>query len=390
VVRLDGKGKIYWHDPFFKGLKLVLHEYPLEFEKEYQLSEESLKVDVVVKKEKDIQIDKDIGKIFKSHNLFEFKSEKDTFSIWDYSKIIGYAGLYSSFRKVLTTDITISIVLTIFPRKLVDFLEIERHLTIQYIGDGIHYIKGDIFPIQILESKKLSSENLILKHLRSDLNAIELRETLQSYTELAPIDAKCAYLNGLIQANPKIFVEVMKMSGAMMEIVYQAIGEHGLSENLLKSAEKNGWLEDIYQAIGEHGLSENLLKSAEKNGWLEDIYQAIGEHGLSENFLKSAEKNGWLEDIYQVIGEHGLSENLIESAKKNGWLEDIYRAIDEHGLSENLIKSVEKNGWLEKYKNQEIIEDRRKTAKKLLLLSIPIEKVAEATELPIEVITELL
>ena len=309
---MDNKGKIYWHDPFFKGLKLVFSGYPLEFEKEYQLSEESLKVDVVVKKEKDIQIDKDIGRIFKRHNLFEFKSEKDTFSIWDYSKIIGYAGLYSSFRKVLTTDITISIVLTIFPRKLVDFLERERCLTIQYIGEGIYYVNGDIFPVQILESKKLSSENLILKHLRSNLSATDIRNALQSYAKLTPIDAKCAYLNGLIQANPKIFVEVMKMSGAMMEIIYQAIGEHGLSKNLLISAEKNGWLEDIYQAIGEHGLSENLLKSAEKNGWLEE------------------------------------------------------------------------------YKNQEIMGDRKKTAKKLLLLGVSVEKVAEATELPTEMINELL
>ena len=76
--------KVYWHDAHFAALQLELHEYAdaLSFEETHPLSEEALEIDVVViKKEKNITIDKNIGKIFKVHNIVEFKSEKDNLSI---------------------------------------------------------------------------------------------------------------------------------------------------------------------------------------------------------------------------------------------------------------------------------------------------------------------
>ena len=75
---MDEHGKIYWHEAFYEALKLELHQYKdfLEFQHEHHLSKEALRIDVlVVKKNTDVQIKKNIGKIFKRHNIFEYKSE---------------------------------------------------------------------------------------------------------------------------------------------------------------------------------------------------------------------------------------------------------------------------------------------------------------------------
>jgi len=73
VYSLNEHGKIYWHEVFYEGLKLEFEQYKdfLEFQTEHRLSKEALRVDVlVIKKDKNIQIDKNIGKIFRGHNLF--------------------------------------------------------------------------------------------------------------------------------------------------------------------------------------------------------------------------------------------------------------------------------------------------------------------------------
>jgi len=152
---LNEHGKIYWHQAFFEALQLELYQYKdvLKFINEHMLSKEALRMDVlVIKKEKDVQIKKNIGRLFKEHNIFEYKSESDSFSLWDYNKILGIAFLYSSFSQVLLSDITVSIALTIFPRKLVKFLKNERGLNVRHFSDGIYHIDGDIVPIQIIES----------------------------------------------------------------------------------------------------------------------------------------------------------------------------------------------------------------------------------------------
>ena len=119
---MDEHGKIYWHDAHHEALQLELHEYEdaLEFKKEYQLSKEALRMDaLVIKKIKNVKIDKNIGKIFRNHNVVEYKSELDNVDFWDFQKVLGYAYIYSSFEKVKMDDITISISLTIYPRELI-------------------------------------------------------------------------------------------------------------------------------------------------------------------------------------------------------------------------------------------------------------------------------
>ena len=89
----DTQGRIHWHDAFFAAIQMELWEYEniLTFENEHQLSKEALIMDVlIVKKAKNVHIDKNIGRIFRTHNIFEYKSETDSLSIPDYHKVLAY------------------------------------------------------------------------------------------------------------------------------------------------------------------------------------------------------------------------------------------------------------------------------------------------------------
>ena len=233
---MDEHGKIYWHDAHHEALQLELHEYEdaLEFKKEHQLSKESLRMDtLVIKKVKDVQINKNIGKIFRNHNVVEYKSEFDNVDFWDFQKMLGYTHIYSSLEKVHMSDITISISLTIYPRELIKSLEGKHGYTVEDIKNGIYYLHGGVVPIQILESKKLSeNENLFLRNLRSNLAGDDIYKTMQAYKERKPLNDKNVFLDRIIKANPSAFEEALSMfTENTRDIIMEAI-------------EKNGWLDN--------------------------------------------------------------------------------------------------------------------------------------------------
>ena len=146
------------------------------------------------------------------------------------------------------SDITISVALTIFPRKLMKFLKNERMLNIQVMGDGIFYIVNEIVPIQILANKQLSPvSNLFLHNLRSNLSTEEMLNTLQLYRERKPLDDKNVYLDRLIKANLVVFKEALNMSETLKEI-------------FLEGAEEYGWLDGKYvEKKRIEQIAKNLL-----------------------------------------------------------------------------------------------------------------------------------
>lgn len=72
--------KVKWHPAFQAAIQLEFKEYKeyLEFSVKHQLTDEPLRIDIVViKKLKEIAIEKSVGKILKKYNVFEYKSPKD-------------------------------------------------------------------------------------------------------------------------------------------------------------------------------------------------------------------------------------------------------------------------------------------------------------------------
>ncbi|MCL1986441.1 MAG: hypothetical protein FWG64_00495 [Firmicutes bacterium] len=233
--------KIYWHNAFYACYKLEFDEFLpfLEFIDEYQLSEEALIMDVLlIKKDPTVTINKNIGKIFRMHNITEYKSPSDSLTISDYHKIMGYAFLYATFNNVPLAEITITFVINRYPRLLIKYLQTERQLNVTEQESGIYYVNGDVFPMQILESKKLSQDsNIFLNTLRGGLNAKELALVSEKGNKINKFESRNPFYDRIIAANKKIFKEVMEMGKGWREEFFYDIYVH--SEEFKKHLAKH-------------------------------------------------------------------------------------------------------------------------------------------------------
>ncbi|MDR2717379.1 MAG: hypothetical protein LBB89_04860 [Treponema sp.] len=219
----DESQHIPWHPAFVEALQMELQDYEdvLEFHPEYQLTSEPLRIDcVVIKKAKDVVIKKNIAVIFREWNLLEYKSPDDYISVADFYKVYGYACLYASFQKVPITSLTVSFIESHYPQKLLDHLKNERNYTVAETGAGIYNISGDILPIQVIDSRKLSAdENLWLKSLSNEHDRFTIDWIDKEINKKGKIVRLQAYLYAIISANPEAVKEAIKMGNKFDEVI---------------------------------------------------------------------------------------------------------------------------------------------------------------------------
>jgi len=206
---------ISWHPAFVEAIQMELEEYSdsLEFYPEYQLSKEPLKIDcVVIKKAKDLVIKKNIAKIFREANLLEYKSPDDYISVDDFYKVYGYACLYASFERLQITSLTVSFVESRYPEKLIRHLTAVRGYNVEENSPGIYTVKGDILPVQIIDSRRLSAdENLWLKSLTNNLDPFSIMRINNEVVRHDKTVNVKMYLNVIAKANYYALEEAMEM-----------------------------------------------------------------------------------------------------------------------------------------------------------------------------------
>lgn len=97
---MANKEHIDWHPAFVAAMKLELKNYEnyLKYIEEYQLTDEPLRIDVIVLNEDKIKIEKQVARIFKKYNIMEYKSPTDYLSIDDFYKVIAYAYLFKGIE----------------------------------------------------------------------------------------------------------------------------------------------------------------------------------------------------------------------------------------------------------------------------------------------------
>jgi hypothetical protein len=241
---------IPWHPAFVEALQMELEAYQdaLEFYPEFQLTSEPLRIDcVVVKKTKDIKIQKNIAAIFRTWNLLEYKSPDDYVSVSDFYKVYGYACLYSSLENVPITELTVTFIESRYPEKLLGHIKEERGYTVEETGPGIYNIRGDIVPIQIIDSRLLSvEENVWLRSLSNRLDISAFRQIRGRIFQLDKAARIAAYLNAILRANAGAMREVIQMSDATLTI-----------EQVL---EEVGWIAK-WEARGEAKNKEKIAQN---------------------------------------------------------------------------------------------------------------------------------
>ncbi|MDR2071161.1 MAG: hypothetical protein LBP81_07090 [Treponema sp.] len=181
---------------------------------------------VIIKKEGEAVIDSPLAAIFRRVNIVEYKSPGDHLSVGDYHKAGAYARLYSVQNRVETGEMSISFVVEAHPRKLLEYLVKEYGYEVQEEWPGIYYGKGDIFPVQIVESKQLGDWGGVkwLKELRGGLKGEELREIIEMSGSMPKGAPLSAYLYTILRANSRGLKELMAMSDAAFEAVLKEYG----------------------------------------------------------------------------------------------------------------------------------------------------------------------
>ena len=79
--------KLQWHQAFYANIQIEFEAIAdkLTFKNEYHLGTQPKRIDVlIIKKEDDTPIEKNIGQIFRKHNIIEYKSPDDYISINDF------------------------------------------------------------------------------------------------------------------------------------------------------------------------------------------------------------------------------------------------------------------------------------------------------------------
>lgn len=130
---------------------------------------------LTIRKSPDIHIRNDIGKIFKGHNLFEYKFPCGDMDIETFLQSVGYACLYLAYadssESISDDDITVSLVRMRKPKRLFKQLA-RRGFVIKEDGKGIYQIHGlHFFTIQVIVSDELDENEYIW--LKSFTRAME-------------------------------------------------------------------------------------------------------------------------------------------------------------------------------------------------------------------------
>ena len=218
---------LQWHPAFYAGVQIELCEESehLIFENEHQLGTKPKEIDVlIIKKETNIKIQKNIGRIFRKYNIIEYKSPVDYLSIDDFYQVYAYACFYKADaptqNHIPANEITITFVSECYPRNLIEHLKKERMYHIQNIEHGIYYVEGDYFPIQIIYTKQLTDEcNFWLHNLSNKINTKEQAlKVMQHYEKHNNEKLYSSVVNVIINANNTTFKEVSDMCEALEKI----------------------------------------------------------------------------------------------------------------------------------------------------------------------------
>jgi hypothetical protein len=261
-----------WHIAFFEAIQMELDEYSrdLHFIYQHQLTTEPLRIDVVIiKKSRDVTIEKNIASIFRKENIVEYKSPEDYLSVKDFLKVYAYANLYAVLTPgVEFADITLTFVESRYPKELLVYLQEERGYAVEEKWPGIYIVSGDILPIQIIDNRKLSGdENIWLKDLDNKLEPPELRRIRaeiwkQGRDKAARIKA---YLYVVNRANIKNLLEAGKMSDyelAIDELWDELLIETGIAARLEAKgrAEGEAWGEARGREDEAFTIAQNMVK----------------------------------------------------------------------------------------------------------------------------------
>ena len=223
------KQYIQWHPAFCSATELELREDKenLEFVSEHPLTQAPLTIDLmVIKKKPGVIIKNEIGHLFKTHNIIEYKNPDDQFNIDKYYKSIAYVCLYKSLGEhvddIPIEELTLSLFHDSKPVKLMNTLEQKGYRIVEKYK-GIYYIEGDLTlpKQQIVVTEEVGEGHCFFKALSRKFTIEDGRE-LMTFAESKINQGEKEKLDSVFQvsvvANRKIY-DSLKKENIMCEAI---------------------------------------------------------------------------------------------------------------------------------------------------------------------------
>jgi hypothetical protein len=172
--------------------------------------------------------------------------------VFDLHKTYAYLYLYAFIHKIDVTDLSLTIVETRHPQELIHYLEDVRHFSVEERFAGIYVVTGDVFPLQIIESKKLSaSDNLWLKSLGNQLTAEELEILGKERAKQGKEAHLNAYMKAIYQANSDMVREVLRMGNTSLQEVFRELVDEGYFQDMVSEWETRGAIQAEEKKVAE-------------------------------------------------------------------------------------------------------------------------------------------
>ena len=120
-------------------------------------------------------------------------------------------------------------------------------MEIEKFDKGIYYLTGDMIPMQLIVTPKLSEQhNLWLKHLTNKLKRSEVESLVQEFKKYENERLHKSVMDLIIHANNEVFKEAKDMCDALMELFKDELEEsrrQGMEqamEQIIRNALRNG------------------------------------------------------------------------------------------------------------------------------------------------------
>lgn len=260
--------KTQWHPAFCAAFRLELKEDldVLNCINEFNLNSKPLQIDLlIIRKIQDVVTKNNLGKIFRGHNIIEYKSPDDELNVDTFIKVVGYACLYKANEvyvdDIRLDDMTITLVRERYPRKLFQWFSKNGFAIIEKYP-GIFYVdKLDCFPVQVVVSKRLSkTEQKWLTLLKSELEQEDLDRAVLQVNELGKKGDQengDAVLQVVIESNNKKFEKMKGETGmccqALRDLFAPELAE--AKKNAEAEGRAEGKVKGIFELVQKKYLS---------------------------------------------------------------------------------------------------------------------------------------
>ena len=256
------ENKTQWHPAFTGAIHMEFRENKndLEFQSEVVLNTMPLRVDMIlIKKKKEVALKNEIGKLFRTYNLLEYKSPKDSLNYNTFLKGIAYAYLYKSYEKhmddIPLSEVTLTFIRENPPVKLFKKLK-ECNFLVEEVAKGIYYISGhSAILIQVISTKELDKDQHVwINSLTSHISEIQMKRLVAATNDLTELDDR-NYASSVWEVVSVENKEMLKRLGGN-EDMFGALAE--IMKPEIDKAYDNGQLKQLFNLLKKQIISHDV------------------------------------------------------------------------------------------------------------------------------------